>query len=143
MLILGQGVVNLELLKRFEVNMSRFKGSNKINIIFFLLMITVLLLITSRGIAANLNQRNIALSKEVSELVSTNQWIKYQISDKISLEKIEVHAKSKLMMVDVTNKDIRYLSVDLNYVNEIKQVETKRAWFIKLQENVGDIFDGQ
>ena len=123
--------------------MSRFKGSNKINIIFFLLMITVLLLITSRGIAANLNQRNIALSKEVSELVSTNQWIKYQISDKISLEKIEVHAKSKLMMVDVTNKDIRYLSVDLNYVNEIKQVETKRAWFIKLQENVGDIFDGQ
>lgn len=123
--------------------MSRFKGNNKINIIFFLLMITVLLLITSRGIAANLNQRNIALTKEVSELVSTNQWIKYQISDKISLEKIEVHAKSKLMMIDVTNKDIRYLSVDLNYVNEIKQVETKKAWFIKLQENVGEIFDGQ
>ncbi|KAF0091446.1 MAG: hypothetical protein FD141_1235 [Fusobacteria bacterium] len=123
--------------------MSRFKGNNKINIIFFLLMITVLLLITSRGIAANLNQRNIALTKEVSELVSTNQWIKYQISDKISLEKIEVHAKSKLMMIDVTNKDIRYLSVDLNYVNEIKQGETNKAWFIKLQENVGDIFDGQ
>jgi hypothetical protein len=106
-------------------------------------MITVLLLITTRGIAANLNQRNLVLTKEVSELVSTNQWIKYQISDKISLEKIEVHAKSKLMMIDVTNKDIRYLSVDLNYVNEIKQVETKKAWFIKLQENVGDIFDGQ
>ncbi len=123
--------------------MSRFKGSNKINIVFFMLMITVLLLITSRGIAANLNQRNIALTKEVSELVSTNQWIKYQISDKISLEKIEVHAKSKLMMVDVTNKDIRYLSVDLNYVNEIKQAEIKEAWYIKLQENVGDIFDGQ
>lgn len=123
--------------------MSRFKGNNKINIIFFLLMITVLLLITTRGIAANLNQRNIALTKEVSELVSTNQWIKYQLSDKISLEKIEVHAKSKLMMVDVTNKDIKYLSVDLNYVNEIKQAESNIAWFVKLQENVGDIFDGQ
>ena len=123
--------------------MSRFKGNNKINTIFILLMITVLLLITTRGIAANLNQRNLALTKEVSELVSTNQWIKYQISDKISLEKIEVHAKSKLMMVDVTNKDIRYLSVDLNYVNEIKQEETNRIWYIKLQENVGDIFDGQ
>lgn len=123
--------------------MSKFKGNNKINIVFFLLMITVLLLITTRGIAANLNQRNTVLSKEVSELVSTNQWIKYQISDKISLEKIEVYAKSKLMMVDVTNKDIRYLSVDLNYVNEIKQVESKKTWFIKLQENVGDIFDGQ
>lgn len=123
--------------------MSRFKGNNKINTIFILLMITVLLLITTRGVAANLNQRNLALTKEVSELVSTNQWIKYQISDKISLEKIEVHAKSKLMMVDVTNKDIRYLSVDLNYVNEIKQDETNRAWYIKLQENVGDIFDGQ
>lgn len=123
--------------------MSRFKGNNKINTVFLLLMITVLLLITTRGIAANLNQRNLALTKEVSELVSTNQWIKYQISDKISLEKIEVHAKSKLMMVDVTNKDIRYLSVDLNYVNEIKQEETNKAWYIKLQENVGDIFDGQ
>lgn len=123
--------------------MSRFKGNNKINTIFFLLMITVLLLITTRGIAANLNQRNLVLTKEVSELVSTNQWIKYQISDKISLEKIEIHAKSKLMMVDVTNKDIRYLSVDLNYVNEIKQAEENRAWYIKLQENVGDIFDGQ
>lgn len=123
--------------------MSRFKGNNIINIIFFLLMITVLLLITTRGIAANLNQRNIALTKEVSELVSTNQWIKYQLSDKISLEKIEVHAKSKLMMVDVTNKDIKYLSVDLNYVNEIKQAESNIAWFEKLQENVGDIFDGQ
>jgi hypothetical protein len=123
--------------------MSRFKGNNKINTIFFLLMITVLLLITTRGIAANLNQRNLVLTKEVSELVSTNQWIKYQISDKISLEKIEVHAKSKLMMVDVTNKDIRYLSVDLNYVNEIKQAEDSKVWYIKLQENVGDIFDGQ
>ncbi len=123
--------------------MSRFKGSNKINIIFFVLMITVLLLITSRGIAANLNQRNITLTKEVSELVSTNQWIKYQISDKISLENIEVYAKSKLFMVDVTNKDIRYLSVDLNYVNEINQDEINKAWYKKLQENVGDIFDGQ
>lgn len=123
--------------------MSRFKGNNKVNTVFILLMITVLLLITTRGIAANLNQRNLALTKEVSELVSTNQWIKYQISDKISLEKIEVHAKSKLMMVDVTNKDIRYLSVDLNYVNEIKQEEINKAWYIKLQENVGDIFDGQ
>lgn len=123
--------------------MSRFKGNSKINTVFLLLMITVLLLITTRGIAANLNQRNLALTKEVSELVSTNQWIKYQISDKISLEKIEVHAKSKLMMVDVTNKDIKYLSVDLNYVNEIKQEESRKAWYIKLQENVGDIFDGQ
>lgn len=123
--------------------MSRFKGNNSINIIFFLLMATVLVLIATRGIAANLNQRNLVLNKEVSELVSTNQWIKYQISDKISLDKIEVYAKTKLHMVDVTNKDIRYVSVDLNYVNEIKQQEIKKSWQEKLQENVGDIFDGQ
>ena len=123
--------------------MSKNKGNNKVNIVLFLLMTTVLALIATRGIAANLNQRNIALNKKVSQLVSTNQWIKYQISDKISLDKIEVYAKSRLMMLDVTNKDIRYLAVDLNYVNEIKQPEEKRLWYIKLQENVGDIFDGQ
>ncbi len=123
--------------------MSKFKGNNSMNFIFILLMFTVLILITTRGLAANLNQKNIVLNKEVSELVSTNQWIKYQISDKISLDKIAVYAKSKLNMVDITNKDIRYISVDLNYVNEIKQVEIKKNWLEKLQNHVRDIFDGQ
>lgn len=118
------------------------RGNNKVNIMFFVLMGTVLILITTRGLAANLNQRNITLNKEVSQLVSTNQWIKYQISDKISLDKIEIYAKSKLKMVELTNKNIKYLSVNLDYVNEIKQDTIKKSWIEKLQENVGDIFDG-
>ncbi len=121
--------------------MSKNKGNNNLNLVFILLMVTVLTLITTRGLAANLNQKNIGLNKEVSELVSTNQWIKYQISDKISLDKIVVYAKTKLNMVDITNKDIRYISVDLNYVNEIKQIEVKKNWLEKLQVNVRNIFD--
>ncbi|MDD2370685.1 MAG: hypothetical protein PHQ32_01645 [Firmicutes bacterium] len=123
--------------------MSKFKGNNSMNYIFILLMVTVLVLITTRGLATNLNQKNIVLNKEVSELVSTNQWIKYQISDKISLDKIAVYAKTKLHMTDITNKDVKYLSVDLNYVNEIKQLEIKENWLEKLQNHVRDIFDGQ
>ena len=123
--------------------MSRIKGKNNMTVIFVVIMATILVLIATRGIAANLNQKNIALSSEVSELVSTNQWIKYQISDKISLDKIETYARTKLNMTDVKNKDIRYVSVDLNYVNEIKQDEIEKPWHLKLQENVGEIFNGK
>lgn len=123
--------------------MSRIKGKNNMTVIFVVIMATILVLIAARGIAANLNQKNLALTSEVSQLVSTNQWIKYQISDKISLDKIETYARTKLNMTDVKNKDIRYVSVDLNYVNEIKQEEIEKPWHLKLQENVGEIFNGQ
>ena len=123
--------------------MAKTKGKNSINIIFISLMATFFIFIATRGLSANLNQKNLSLTKEVSELVSTNQWIKYQISDKISLDKIAVHARTKLNMVDITNKDIKYLSVDLNYINAIKQMELEKNWLDKLQKNVRDIFDGQ
>lgn len=99
--------------------------------------------ISTRGLAASLNQKNLALTSEVSELVSTNQWIKYQISDKISLDKIESYAKQNLQMVEAPNEQILTLDVDMNKINSSGTAEDRTGWLEMIQKNIGDIFDGQ
>lgn len=99
--------------------------------------------ISTRGLAASLNQKNLALTSEVSELVSTNQWIKYQISDKISLDKIESYAKQNLQMAEAPNEQILTLDVDMNKINSTGSAEDRTGWLEMIQKNIGDIFDGQ
>lgn len=99
--------------------------------------------ISTRGLAASLNQKNLALTSEVSELVSTNQWIKYQISDKISLDKIESYAKQNLQMAEAPNEQILTLDVDMNKINSSGTAEDRTGWLEMIQKNIGDIFDGQ
>lgn len=99
--------------------------------------------ISTRGLAASLNQKNLALTSEVSELVSTNQWIKYQISDKISLDKIESYAKQNLQMAEAPNEQILTLDVDMNKINSSGTAEDRTGWLEMIQKNIGEIFDGQ
>ena len=116
---------------------------NRPTVIILAALATLAAMISTRGLAASLNQKNIALNNEVSELVSTNQWIKYQISDKISLDKIESYAKQNLQMAEAANEQILSLDVDMNKINSTGTEAPRTGWLEKIQKNIGDIFDGQ
>lgn len=105
-------------------------------------MTVLMLFVGTRAWAASLNQKNIRLTSEVRELVSTNQWIKYQISDKISLDKLEVYARDALQMQPLNNAAVQYLSVDMAKINQKAIVAAESTWVDRLQQSVGDIFDG-
>ena len=118
------------------------KGNKKLNILIFTVMLLLMVLILTRGIAAYLSQQNISLTSEVSELVSTNQWIKYQISDKMSLDKIEIKAKENLGMVEASNSSIKYVKINMKDIAAGEEV-TKPDWKTILRNNIEEIFNGQ
>ena len=117
------------------------KGNKKLNTLIILVLSLLMVLILTRGISAYLSQQNIALTNKVSELVSTNQWIKYQISDKMSLDKIEVAAKERLGMIEVTNDNIKYIKINMVDI-ALGQRINKEDWMTLLKNNVEDIFNG-
>lgn len=117
------------------------KGNKNLNILIIVVLSLLMVLILTRGIAAYLSQQNIALTNKVSELVSTNQWIKYQISDKISLDKIEVAAKERLGMIEVANDNIKYIKINMADI-ALGQGTKKEDWITLLRNNIEDIFNG-
>ena len=117
------------------------KGNKKLNTLIIVVLSLLMVLILTRGISAYLSQQNIALTNKVSELVSTNQWIKYQINDKILLDKIEVAAKERLGMIEVTNDNIKYIKINMADI-ALGQGTNKEDWMTLLRNNVEDIFNG-
>lgn len=122
--------------------MKRIKKKNSISKPLAITMVVLTLFITSKGLSASLNQKNLGLREEVAELASTNQWIKYQISDKMSLDKIEAYARNSLAMTETAHINMNKVSVDLDKINQTNIIATDYSWMDKLQKNVGDIFDG-
>ncbi len=108
-----------------------------------LLMGLLIVFITAKGLSANLDQKNQSLQKEVAELASTNQWIKSQISDKISLDKIEAYARENLLMMDAAGASVTRAAVDMERISQTNTVATESTWTERLQQNVGDIFNGK
>ena len=116
--------------------------NKRLNILIGTILLSLMVLILTRGIEAYLNQKNISLKNNISELVSTNQWIKYQISDKMSLDKIETYAKNNLGMVEITNENMKYVKVSMKKIAE-GTVVAEENWQSLLKKNVEEIFDGQ
>lgn len=108
-----------------------------------LVMALLIVFITAKGLSASLDQRNQSLQKEVAELASTNQWIKSQISDKISLDKIEAYARENLLMLDAAGASVTRAAVDMERISQTNAVATESSWTERLQQNVGDIFNGK
>ena len=108
-----------------------------------LVMALLFVFITAKGLSASLDQRNQSLQKEVAELASTNQWIKSQISDKISLDKIEAYARENLLMLDAAGASVTRAAVDMERISQTNAVATESSWTERLQQNVGDIFNGK
>lgn len=108
-----------------------------------LVMALLFVFITAKGLSASLDQRNQSLQKEVAELASTNQWTKSQISDKISLDKIEAYARENLLMLDAAGASVTRAAVDMERISQTNAVATESSWTERLQQNVGDIFNGK
>ena len=108
-----------------------------------LVMALLIVFITAKGLSASLDQRNQSLQKEVAELAGTNQWIKSQISDKISLDKIEAYARENLLMLDAAGASVTRAAVDMERISQTNAVATESSWTERLQQNVGDIFNGK
>ena len=108
-----------------------------------LVMALLFVFITAKGLSASLDQRNQSLQKEVAELAGTNQWIKSQISDKISLDKIEAYARENLLMLDAAGASVTRAAVDMERISQTNAVATESSWTERLQQNVGDIFNGK
>ena len=108
-----------------------------------LVMALLIVFITAKGLSASLDQRNQSLQKEVAELAGTNQWIKSQISDKISLDKIEAYARENLLMMDAAGASVTRAAVDMERISQTNTVATESTWTERLQQNVGDIFNGK
>ena len=108
-----------------------------------LVMALLIVFITAKGLSASLDQRNQSLQKEVAELASTNQWTKSQISDKISLDKIEAYARENLLMLDAAGASVTRAAVDMERISQTNAVATESSWTERLQQNVGDIFNGK
>lgn len=106
-------------------------------------MALLFVFITAKGLSASLDQRNQSLQKEVAELASTNQWTKSQISDKISLDKIEAYARENLLMLDAAGASVTRAAVDMERISQTNAVATESSWTERLQQNVGDIFNGK
>lgn len=117
------------------------KGNKKLNILLIIVLLLLMVFILTRGTAAYLSQKNIALTNKAIELISTNQWIKYQINDKMPLDRIEMVAKERLGMIEVTNNNIKYIKI--NMADIISGQGTKKEdWITLLINNVEDIFNG-
>lgn len=118
-------------------------GSNWITIVILSALAVLAALIATKGLAAGLNQKNITLNKEVEQLVSTNQWIKYQISDKILMDRIESTAKGSLGMGPASTDQIKYLAVDMKKINNPADGMKESNWLEKIRRNIGELFNGQ
>lgn len=107
---------------------------------------SLFLFITVRGISSSLSQENLRLQEEKHALASSNEWIKYEINDRISLDRVANYAKTDLGMQEASSDQVKVVSVDMNKINEpvvkTADVENDGNFLARLQKTVGELFNG-
>ena len=85
------------------------------------------------------------MKSKIHSLASANEWIKYEINDKFSLENIENFAKNKLNMNEIDYSQVKVVSVNMDKINEpIVIIDNKNEfWFNKLQKTIGELLNVQ
>lgn len=122
------------------------KKGKKFNRKIPLLLLVLFLFVTARGFSSYLDQENLKLQGELHSLASSNEWLKYEINDKVSLNQVEEYAKNNLQMSEPTDAQIQGVGVDLEKIQAplVKDDEgLKTGWLAKMQKTVGDIFNGK
>lgn len=107
---------------------------------------TLFLFITVRGVSSSLSQENLRLQEEKHALASSNEWIKYEINDRISLDRVANYAKTDLGMQEASNEQVKVVPVDMAKINEpvvrTVDVDHNGDFLARLQKTVGELFNG-
>lgn len=109
------------------------------------LLISLFVFVTVRGISSNYSQEKLKLEKEVHSLASSNEWIKYEINDKISLENLEAYsvgagmAEAKKEQIEVIPVDKTKIDPPPVVIEEVKE----ESFFDNIKRTIGEFFNGQ
>ena len=108
------------------------------------LLISLFLFVTIRGVSSNFNQEKLKLEKEAHSLASSNEWIKDEINDKISLDNLERYAAGA-GMTEATKAQIEVVAIDKNKIDPPPVVEATKeeSFFDSIKRTIGEFFNGQ
>ena len=120
------------------------KGTAIYTKLAIILLVSLFLFVTIRGVSSNFNQEKLKLEKEVHSLASSNEWIKYKINDKISLDNLEKYA-SGAGMAEATKEQIEVVIVDKNKINPppVVAAEKEESFFDSIKRTIREFFNGQ
>ena len=112
----------------------------KLTIIF---LMSLFFFVTIRGVSSNFNQERLKLEKEIHSLTSSNEWIKYEINDKISLDNLEKYAL-EVGMKEVTKEQIEVVIIDKNKINPASVITEKKeeSFFYNIKRAIGELLNG-
>lgn len=113
-----------------------------------ILLVFLFVFVTIRGVLSNLNQEKLKLEKEVHSLASSNEWIKYEINDKISLDNLEKYA-ARAGMTEAVKEQIEVVIFNKNKIIPSSALAIKKEKsvfnfsFNNIKKAIGEFFNGK